>query len=126
MNEYEVKVEAIETHYLIINADNKEDAVEQAENYGVNSLDAFSTDVEASVVKEKKMKTFKVIRSWTGFSEITVQAENEEQAKLLVEEGEYDTDNEVSTGNGLDYGYNNEETIDVQEIEENQDDNTNT
>jgi hypothetical protein len=50
MNEYEVKVEVI--HYLIINADNEEDAVEQAENYGVNSLDAFSTDVEASVVKE--------------------------------------------------------------------------
>ena len=65
------------------------------------------------------MKTFKVIRSWTGFSEITVQAENKEQAKLLVEEGEYDTDNEGSTGNGLDYGYNNEETIDIQEIEEN-------
>ena len=64
------------------------------------------------------MKTFKVIRSWTGFSEITVQAENEKQAKLLVEEGEYDTDNEVSTGNGLDYGYNNEETIDIQEIKE--------
>ena len=52
MNEYEVKVEVIETHYLIINADKEEDAVEQAENYGVNSLDAFSTDVEASVVKE--------------------------------------------------------------------------
>jgi len=66
------------------------------------------------------MKTFKVIRSWTGFSEIFVQAENEEQAKLLVEEGEYDTDNEVSTGNGLDYGYNDEETIDIQEIEENE------
>jgi putative lipase involved disintegration of autophagic bodies len=66
------------------------------------------------------MKTFKVIRSWTGFSEITVQAENEKQAKLLVQEGEYDTDNEVSTGNGLDYGYNNEETIDIQEIEENE------
>ena len=64
------------------------------------------------------MKTFKVIRSWTGFSEITVQAENQEQAQLLVQEGEYDTDNEVSTGNGLDYGYNNEETIDIQEIEE--------
>ena len=41
------------------------------------------------------MKTFKVITSWTGFSEITVQAENEKQAKLLVQEGEYDTDNEV-------------------------------
>ena len=52
MNEYEVKVEVIETHYLTINADNEEDAVEKAESYGVNSLDAFSTSVEASVVKE--------------------------------------------------------------------------
>jgi len=67
------------------------------------------------------MKTFKVITKWTGYSEITVQAENEEQAKLLVEEGEYDTDNEVSTGNGLDYGYNNEETIDIQAIKETED-----
>jgi len=65
------------------------------------------------------MKTFKVIRSWTGYSEITVQAASKKQAAHLVEAGEYDTDNEVSTGNGLDYGYNNEETIDIQEIEEN-------
>jgi hypothetical protein len=27
MNEYEVKVKVIETHYLIINADNEEDAI---------------------------------------------------------------------------------------------------
>ena len=66
------------------------------------------------------MKTFKVITSWTGYSEVTVQAENEEQAKLLVEEGEYDTDNEVSTGNGLSYGYENEEIISVEEIKENE------
>jgi len=72
------------------------------------------------------MKTFKVITSWTGYSEITVQAETKQEAENLVANDEYDTDNEVSTGNGLDYGYNNEETIDIQEIEENQDDNTNT
>ena len=52
MNEYEVKVEVIETHYLTIHANNKENAIEKAESYGVNSLDAFSTSVEASVVKE--------------------------------------------------------------------------
>ena len=52
MNEYEVKVKVIETHYLIINADNEEDAVEQAENYGVSSWDACHIDVEATVVKE--------------------------------------------------------------------------
>ena len=51
-NEYEVKVKVVETHFLIINADNEEDAVDQAENYGVNSWDAFHTDVEATVVKE--------------------------------------------------------------------------
>ena len=51
-NEYEVKVKVVETHYLIINADNEEDAIEQAESYGVNSWDAFHTDVEATVVKE--------------------------------------------------------------------------
>ena len=54
MNEYEVKVEVIETHYLTIHANNEEDAVEKAESYGVNSLDAFSTSVEASVVKENE------------------------------------------------------------------------
>ena len=63
------------------------------------------------------MKTFKVIRSWTGYSEITVQAASKEQASHLVEEGEYDNDKEALTGNGLDYGYENEETIDVKEIE---------
>ena len=63
------------------------------------------------------MKTFKVIRSWTGYSEITVQAASKEQAAHLVEAGEYDNDNEVLTGNGLDYGYENEETIDVKEVE---------
>ena len=53
LTNYEVKVEVIETHYLIINASNEEDAVDQAESYGVNSLDAFSTDIKANVVKEK-------------------------------------------------------------------------
>ena len=52
IKEYEVKVKVVETHYLIINANNEEDAEEQAESYGVNSWDAFSTDVEATVVKE--------------------------------------------------------------------------
>jgi len=53
LTNYEVKVEVIETHYLIINASNEEDAVDQAESYGVNSLDAFYTDIKANVVKEK-------------------------------------------------------------------------
>lgn len=68
------------------------------------------------------MKTFKVIRSWTGYSEITVQAASKEQAAHLVEAGEYDTDNEVLTGNGLDYGYENETIIKVIDTEEKNDD----
>ena len=67
------------------------------------------------------MKTFKVITSWTGYSEITVQAETKQEAENLVANDEYDTDNEVLTGNGLKYGYNDEETIDVKEIKENED-----
>jgi hypothetical protein len=65
------------------------------------------------------MKTFKVITSWTGFSEITVEAETQDEAMDLVQMGEYDCNNEVSTGNGLQYGYQDEETIAVEEIKEN-------
>ena len=41
------------------------------------------------------MKTFKVITSWTGYSEITVQAKNKEQAKQIAFEGNYGPNNEV-------------------------------
>ena len=67
------------------------------------------------------MKTFKVITSWTGYSEVIVQAENKELAIQAQDVGDYDIDNEVSTGNGLDYGYENEEIISVEEIKENED-----
>ena len=63
-------------------------------------------------------RTFKVITSWTGYSEITVQAETKRQASDLVEEKNFDPNNEVWTGSGLDYGYENEEIIEVEEIEE--------
>ena len=66
------------------------------------------------------MKTFKVITSWTGYSEITVQAENKQEAENLVANDEYDTDNEVLTGNGLGYGYENETIIKVIDTEENE------
>ena len=67
------------------------------------------------------MKTFKVITSWTGYSEITVEAETEEQAFDLVEEKNYDPNKEVLTGNGLDYGYEDETIINVIDTEENED-----
>lgn len=43
---YEVKVEVIETHYLIIEADSKKDAEKQAETHGLDSADAHTTDLE--------------------------------------------------------------------------------
>ena len=67
------------------------------------------------------MKTFKVITRWTGYSEITVEAETEEQAFDLVEEKNYDPYKEVLTGNGLDYGYEDETIINVIDTEENED-----
>ena len=66
------------------------------------------------------MKVFKVTTSWTGFSEITVQAATQEQAFDLVEEKMYDSNNEVLTGNGLSYGFEDEEILQVEEIKENE------
>lgn len=68
------------------------------------------------------MKTFKVTTGWTGFSEITVEAETQEEAFDLVEEKMYDSNNEVLTGNGLSYGFEDEEILQVEEIQENEDD----
>ena len=42
---YKVKLEVIETHYLDIDADNEQDAIEKAESCGVNSIDAHDTEV---------------------------------------------------------------------------------
>jgi len=49
---YEVKLIVTEEHYLKIEADSPEEASEEAESYGVNSLDAHSTDVETESVVE--------------------------------------------------------------------------
>ena len=45
--EYEVKLIVTETHYLQIDADSKDEAMQKAENYGVMSMDADDTDVES-------------------------------------------------------------------------------
>ena len=49
---YEVKLIVTEEHYLKVEADSPEEASEEAESYGVNSLDAHSTDVETEYVVE--------------------------------------------------------------------------
>lgn len=67
------------------------------------------------------MNKYKITTSWTGYSEIEVEAKSEKEAKEIVDMGNYDPNNEVLTGYGLDYGYENEEIIKVNEIKENED-----
>jgi len=60
-------------------------------------------------------KEFKITTSWTGFSEITIKAKNEDEAREKYFEGDYSPNDERLTGNGLDYGFNDEQIIDVKE-----------
>ena len=60
-------------------------------------------------------KTYKVYTKWTGYSEIIVDAENEQEAKDFVAMGSYDPSEELQTGNGLDYGFEDEEVLQVKE-----------
>ena len=41
------------------------------------------------------MPKYKITTSWTGYSEITVQAKNQKQAEQIVFEGKYNSNNEV-------------------------------
>ena len=58
---------------------------------------------------------FKVVTRWTGYSEIEVEARDKTHAHEIVEAGDYDPNDEVSTGHGLSYGYEDEEVIEVLE-----------
>jgi len=64
-----------------------------------------------------KLKTYKVYTKWTGYSEIEIQAKSEEEVKELVATRDYDPSDELHTGNGLGYGYDNEEIIKMEEQE---------
>ena len=59
---------------------------------------------------------YKVYTKWIGYSEIEVKAKSEEEAKELVNLGEYEPENELSTGTGLNLGYDEEEVYKVEEI----------
>ena len=60
------------------------------------------------------MKAYKVYTRWVGYSEIIVDAENEEEAKDFVAMGNYSK--EQMTGCGLDYGYEDEQVYKIEEI----------
>ena len=62
------------------------------------------------------MKKYKVTTEWTGYSVVTVEADNAQDAEAKVYSGEYDSDDALHTGSGLDYGYDHEETIEVEEL----------
>jgi hypothetical protein len=61
---------------------------------------------------------YKVFTKWTGYSEIEVEAKSEEEAKEMVDIGNYEPENEKFTGNGIDYGGEDEEIYDVEEIKD--------
>ena len=61
-------------------------------------------------------KVFIVYTKWTGYSEIIVEAKNEKDAETLVLEGNYNPSDEIHTGFGLEYGYDNEEIVEIEKI----------
>ena len=61
-------------------------------------------------------KVFKVYTKWTGYSEIIVEAKNEKDAETLVYKGNYDPSDEIHTGNGLEYGYDDEEILEIEKV----------
>ena len=62
------------------------------------------------------MKVFKVLTKWIGYSEIIVDAKDEQEAREFVAMGSYDPSEEQQTGNGLNYGFENEEILEVEEM----------
>jgi hypothetical protein len=63
-------------------------------------------------------KKYTVYTKWVGYSEIIVDAENEQEAKDFVAMGNFDITLEKATGGDLDYGFEDEQ---VYKIEENKD-----
>ena len=61
-------------------------------------------------------KAFKVYTKWTGYSEIIVDAKDEQEAREFVAMGSYDPSEEQQTGNGLNYGFDKEEVLEVKEV----------
>jgi hypothetical protein len=62
------------------------------------------------------MKTYKVYTKWIGYSEIELEASSQKEAEEKVLEGDYSLFREASTGGDLDYGFENEEVLEVEEV----------
>ena len=61
---------------------------------------------------------YKVFTKWIGYSEIEVEAKSEDKAREMVDMGNYEPENEIHTGNGLEYGYEDEEILEIEEIKD--------
>ena len=59
---------------------------------------------------------YKVFTKWIGYSEIEVEAKSEDEAREMVDMGNYEQENELSTGTGLNLGYDEEEVLKVEEV----------
>ena len=62
------------------------------------------------------MKTYKVYTKWKGYSEIEVEAKSKKEAEEKVLEGDYSLFREASTGGDLNYGYEDETVLKVEEV----------
>ena len=59
---------------------------------------------------------YKVSTKWTGYSEIIVEAKISACFSFLVYKGKYDPLDESTTGNGLEYGYEDEEIVEIEKV----------
>ena len=62
------------------------------------------------------MKVFKVYTKWIGYSEIEVEASSLKEAGEKVLTGGYDLTKEACTGGDLEYGFEDEEILEIKEI----------
>lgn len=62
------------------------------------------------------MATYKVYTKWVGYSVVEIDAKSPTEAHEKFELGKYDKEKESLTGAGLDYGFDNEEVIEVVEV----------
>lgn len=63
------------------------------------------------------MAKYKVHTRWIGYSAIVVEANSPEEAENKMWRGEYHGCDAEHTGFGLDYGYDREQTIEIEELE---------
>ena len=64
------------------------------------------------------MAKYKVHTKWVGYSAVFVEASSPEEAEEKVFSGDYHGCDAEHTGFGLDYGYDHEQTIKIEEADD--------